>query len=142
MTALYQRVLVPCDGSEPSLRALDAAVDLVRLTGGTVEALGVEGPLPRYAATIGEVDEMLIEREKYFSGILDDARTRAQRRGVDITTTLRPGHAAEVIVHYARDTDVDLIVVGHKGHFRHDFGLGSTAARVARHAPCAVLVIR
>jgi nucleotide-binding universal stress UspA family protein len=140
--ALFELILVACDGSEPSFRAVEAALDFVDRTGGSIEALGVEGPLPRYAATTGEVDEMLSERERYFAGILDEARARAARRGLEISTTLRPGHPAEVIVHHAKDIGADLIVVGHKGHFLHDFTLGSTASRVSRHAHCPVLVVR
>lgn len=140
--ALFERILVACDGSEPSFHALEAALDFVEHTGGGIEALGVEGPLPRYAATIGEVDEMVSERERYFAGILDEARARAARRGLEISTTLRPGHAAEVIVHHAKDIGADLIVVGHKSHRIHDFALGSTASRVSRHAHCPVLVVR
>jgi len=67
---------------------------------------------------------------------------RAARRGLGISTTLRPGHPAEIIVHHAKDIDADLIVLGHKSHPVHDFALGSTAARVSRHAHCPVLVVR
>lgn len=140
--SLFDLVLVACDGSEPSFRALELALELVERTGGSIEALGVEGPLPRYAATIGEVDEMISERERYFAGILGEARARAAGHGLEISSTLRPGHAAEVIVHHARDIGAALIVLGHKSHPVHDFALGSTAARVSRHAHCPVLVVR
>ena len=46
------------------------------------------------------------------------------------------------IIDYANDHDIDCIVIGsHKPGLR-DFLLGSTAARVTRHAPCAVHVLR
>lgn len=138
----FQHLLVACDGSTPSFHALELALDLAQYTKGRVEVLGVEGPLPRFAATIGEVDEMVGERERYFAGILEEVRARATLRGLEISTTLLPGHPAEVIVHHARDIGADLIVVGHKGHFLHDFALGSTASRVTRHAHCPVLVVR
>ena len=140
--SVFEVFLVACDGSEPSFHALELALRLVEQTGGSIVVLGVEGPLPRYAATIGEVDEMVKERERYFVGILDEARARATRRGLEISTTLRPGHAAEVIVHHAQDIDAALIVVGHKSHPVHDFAIGSTAARVSRHSHCPVLVVR
>ena len=138
----FQKILVACDGSTPSFHALESALDLAECTKGRIEVLGVEGPLPRFAATIGEVDEMVNERERYFAGILDEVRARAAARGLEVSTTLLPGHPAEVIVHHARDSGADLIVVGHKGHFLHDFALGSTASRVTRHAHCPVLVVR
>ena len=52
----FSRLLVAVDASEASNRALDKALELAGLTGASVLALAVEGPLPAYAATIGEVD--------------------------------------------------------------------------------------
>lgn len=60
----FRRILVAIDGSEPAQNALDTALDLAEDLGGQIEALAVEGPLPRYAATVGEVDEALHERER------------------------------------------------------------------------------
>ena len=138
----FKRILVAVDGSEAAGHALEAALDLASDTGAEVEALAVEGPLPRYAATIGEVDEVVWEREAFFARVLADARGAGERRGLEVATTLRPGHPAEVIVAHAADSGADLVVVGHRGHFLHDFLLGSTAARVTRHAHCPVLVVR
>jgi nucleotide-binding universal stress UspA family protein len=133
---------VAVDGSEPARHALEAALDLAEALGAYVEALGVEGPLPRYAATAGEVDEAVREREAFFAGVLADARALGAERGLEVATRVLAGHPAEVIVRYANHTRADLVVVGHKGHFLHDFLLGSTAARVTRHAHCPVLVVR
>jgi nucleotide-binding universal stress UspA family protein len=138
----FRRILVAVDGSEPSRTALQVALDLAEAVGGEVEALGVEGPLPLFAATSGEVEEAVRERAAYVRGVLDEARSAGAARGVAITTTALAGHPAEVIVRHAEERRADLIVVGHKGHFLQDFPLGSTAARVTRHAPCPVLVVR
>ena len=52
------------------------------------------------------------------------------------------GHTYRTIIDYARDNRVDCIVMGsHRPGFT-DYLLGSTAARVVRHAPCAVHVHR
>ena len=52
------------------------------------------------------------------------------------------GHTYRSIIDYAGDNGVDCIVMGsHKPGFS-DYLLGSTAARVVRHAPCAVHVYR
>jgi nucleotide-binding universal stress UspA family protein len=74
--------------------------------------------------------------------VLQQAEAQAVERGVDLTTELVPGHAAEVISHYARAHGHDLIVIGHRGHFLGDYLLGSTADRVAHHAHCPVIVVR
>jgi nucleotide-binding universal stress UspA family protein len=74
--------------------------------------------------------------------MLERARREAGARGVSMRTELVPGHAAEVITHYARAHGCDLIVIGHRGHFLGDYLLGSTADRVAHHAHCPVMVVR
>jgi nucleotide-binding universal stress UspA family protein len=62
--------------------------------------------------------------------------------GVNIDIDVRPGHAAGLITSHARDQQVDLIVVGHKGHFLGDYLLGSTADRVAHYAHCPVMIVK
>jgi nucleotide-binding universal stress UspA family protein len=138
----FDTILVAVDGSEGSARALLTAIELARLTGGRLLALAVEGPLPAYAATIGEVDEVKREKDTFFQRIAVGAEEEAARAGVELEVEVRPGHAAELIVRYARERDADLIVVGHKGHFLEDYLLGSTADRVAHHAHCPVLIVK
>ncbi|SLN52329.1 Universal stress protein F [Falsiruegeria litorea R37] len=63
--------------------------------------------------------------------------------GLDgVTAEIVKGHTYRSIIDYAAAHDVDCIVIGsHKPGFS-DYLLGSTAARVVRHAPCAVHVYR
>jgi nucleotide-binding universal stress UspA family protein len=138
----FSRVLVAVDGSEGSEHALDCAVSLCESMGAELTALAVEGKLPAYAGSIGEVDEVKREKDQYFSDVLARARAAAAERGVQVRTDLVPGHAAEVITHYARAHGHDLIVIGHRGHFLGDYLLGYTADRVAHHAHCPVMVVR
>jgi nucleotide-binding universal stress UspA family protein len=139
---VFENVLVAIDGSEGAQRALDCAISLVERLGGRLTAVAVEGKLPAYAATAGEVDEVKQEKDRFFRNVLDSAESEAGERGVELKTELIPGHAAEVISHYAKAHDHDLIVIGHKGHFLGDYLLGSTADRVAHHAHCPVIVVR
>ena len=138
----FDNVLVAIDGSEGANRALDCAISLVERLGGKLTALVVEGKLPAYAATAGEVDEVKKEKDAFFRQVLDAARDQATDHGVELATELVPGHAAEVITHYAKAHGHDLIVIGHRGHFLGDYLLGSTADRVSHHAHCPVIVVR
>ena len=138
----FERLLVAVDGSDASNHALDAAVELARLAGGSIVALAVEGPLPAYAATVGEVEEVKREKDAFFSRLVEDVEARGREAGVEIEVLVRPGHAAELITRVAKETPVDLIVLGHRGHFLRDHLLGSTADRVAEHAECPVMIVR
>jgi nucleotide-binding universal stress UspA family protein len=138
----FEKLLVAVDGSDASFRALEAGLELARLAEGSIVALAVEGPLPAYAATIGEVDEVKREKDAFFSRLADDVRARARDAGIAIDVDVRPGHAAELIPRVAKEQAVDLIVLGHRGHFVRDHLLGSTADRVAEHAECPVMIVR
>ena len=52
------------------------------------------------------------------------------------------GHVSRTIVDFATDHDVDCIVMGSHKPGLADYLLGSTAARVVRHAACSVHVYR
>ena len=138
----FDRILVAIDGSECSDRAYAKALELAVLTNAHVTALAIEGPLPAYAATIGEVDEVKREKDEFFAGLAISARTQADEAGVEVEVDVRAGHPAELISQVARDGGHDLIVLGHRGHFLRDHLLGSTADRVSELAHCPVMIVR
>ncbi len=138
----FERIVVAIDGSDSSNRAFSKALELARVTSARLIALAVEGPLPAYAATIGEVEEVQREKDQFFTALAAQARSEAQAAGVPVDVEVRPGHPAELIVRFAIEQDADLIVLGHKGHFLRDHLLGSTADRVSEHALCPVMIVR
>ena len=60
----------------------------------------------------------------------------------DIATEVVTGKAGVKIAEYARNNDVDLIVVGSHHPTAQDYFLGSTASRVSRRAHCSVYILR
>lgn len=138
----FRHIMVAIDGSDAFQRALDISIELASLVAARLTGLAVEGPLPAYAATIGEVDEVKQEKDRFFTELAQEAIGRAGLAGVELEFELRPGHAAEVITQYARQIHADLIVLGHKGHFLRSHLLGSTADRVPEHSDVPVLIVR
>lgn len=138
----FEKILVAIDGSDCSNRAFAKALELATLAQAHVTALAVEGPLPAYAATVGEVEEVKREKDRFFRALAAQARLEGERAGIEIDVDVRPGHAADVISHVAEEGGYDLVVLGHRGHFVRDRLLGSTADRVAEHAPCPVMIVR
>jgi nucleotide-binding universal stress UspA family protein len=138
----FEKIVVAIDGSETAFRAFAKALELSGLTNAALLALVVEGPLPAYAATIAEIDEVKREKDAFFRALGERIREQAAEAAIPVVVELRPGHAAELIARYAAEVGADLIVLGHKGHFVRDHLLGSTADRVAENAECPVMIVR
>jgi nucleotide-binding universal stress UspA family protein len=144
---MYQRILVPVDGSPTSERALQEALRLAQQQSGRLELVHVLG------------DVRLMEANSYINyAEMKDAMTSAGKKLLEQTRTVaqQSGTAAEVklleaggtriasaIVEEARLWQADLIVIG--THGRTGFSrvlFGSVAEGVVRTAHIPVLLIR
>jgi Kef-type K+ transport system membrane component KefB len=86
----FERILVAIDGSECSNRAFATALELAVLMRARVTALAVEGPLPAYAATIGEVDEVKREKDAFFRSLAREAQRQGAEAGSRSRSTCDP----------------------------------------------------
>jgi nucleotide-binding universal stress UspA family protein len=77
------------------------------------------------------------------AGNLERHAEALRARGLRVETVLREGYPASVIEEEAQTRNVDLIVIGTRGHtgLKHLL-LGSVAERVVQKAPCAVLTVK
>ena len=141
------RILVPIDFSECSLRALDYALAFAGHFHAKLIVLHVVEPAAQYADNYMSVSGGLDQRNDLF---LQTARerldelTRKRLGGTTATESLvRMGHAYSEIPDTAKAMGVDLIIIATHGYtgLKHVV-LGSTAERVVRHAPCPVLTLR
>jgi nucleotide-binding universal stress UspA family protein len=140
---MYKKMLLAYDGSDGAKRALAAGLGMAQIHHAELWALAVEEKLPRFSATIDEVQEEKEYANHYYGGLLAEAKRQAQEAGVELQTLLRPGHAAKTILEVAQEGAFDLVIVGHTGlsEVWARF-LGTTAEKVSRHAPCSVLIVR
>jgi nucleotide-binding universal stress UspA family protein/CBS-domain-containing membrane protein len=140
---MFQRILVAYDGSRGAEAALRMGIDLAKALGAELGSVSVEERLPRYAATVGEVEEAKAQIDEYFHKLTKEARDLALQAGVELETVVRPGHEAETILSAAREGRFDLLLIGYHGHSRvYERIIGSTAQSVARLASCSVLLAR
>ena len=137
-------VIVACvDGSGGGYAAVGEAAELARRFDSRLIALSVEEGLPRYAATIGEVDDFKREKDAYFENVGTVAARIAGRNGAKLTHEIRIGHAADVSVRFVDKIGADLVVLGYKGHSRiAGFVIGTTAQRVNAYAKASVLIVK
>lgn len=136
---MYKNILVPVDPAhgEVGTRILQIAGKLVD-DGGMITVLTVVEPLPGYVANYISEDTLRSNREESKSQ-LEALLTAA---GIKGTAMLREGSSITKILEIAEDIKADAIILGsHKPDFR-DYLIGSTAARVVRHAQCTVIVER
>ncbi|MEF8774762.1 MAG: universal stress protein [Halobacteriales archaeon] len=141
---MYDRILVPTDGSPEVERAIGHAVDLAASHGATLEAVYVVNTasyttMPMETGWEG-VDEMLYEEGET---ALDRVRELAAGSDVDVETHLLDGSPAREIVGFGEETGCDLIVMGTHGRGGIDrLLLGSVAERVVRSSEVPVLTVR
>jgi nucleotide-binding universal stress UspA family protein len=139
---MFNKILVPVDGSPASAKALTAAVDLATLYKADLTALGV-AELPAGAARVEEVDEFRKTTEARFRKIGESAVEYARSRGVTLRSVVVRGHVADAIVHYAERDGINLVVIGQHGQSQITrYFLDSISNHVSEHVPCTVMIIK
>jgi len=137
-------VIVACiDGSPGGYDGLAEAAELAKRFGARLVALSVEEGLPRYPATMGEVDDFKREKDRYFETVGVQAARIAGRRGLTMTHQIRVGHAADAIVQFVDQIGADLVVLGYKGHSRvAQLVIGTTAQKVNAYSKASVMIVK
>ena len=137
-------ILVPVDFSEPAREALDYAVAFASQFRARLVVLHVV-EIPYVGSGLGEIELPPVDTE--IRGSVTDhlAKIVAEHVGdrLPAETLTRSGQPWYEITEAARESDVDLIIIGTHGYtgLKHVL-MGSTAERVVRHATCPVLVVR
>jgi nucleotide-binding universal stress UspA family protein len=145
---MFKSVVVGTDGSDTASKAVDAAVELARLTGATLEIVSAYEPVPaqRLRAEARQVPadlEWMINPREDVEATLAEAAGRVRDAGVTVRTYARGGDPADAILDVAEERGSDLIVVGNKGMTgAKRFLLGSVPNKISHHAPCSVLIVR
>lgn len=137
---MYKKILVPVEPShvERHQLALDMARVLREDENTEIIALTVIEPVPGYFAMAESLPDLQMQAGEQ---TLKDLKAFVGEGG-NVKTRVLHGHAATQINSFAESEGVDCIVIAsHKPEFV-DYLLGSTAARVVRHAPCSVHVMR
>ncbi len=140
-----QKILVPIDGSECALRALQTAIAMAGRHGDTELHL-LNAPLPILS---GHARMFLSKQDvqNYYDDegdkALADARQAAEQAGVPFVTVVQPGHSAQIIADYARTHQCAHIVMGTRGlSALPGILLGSVASKVIHLADVPVTLVK
>lgn len=141
----FERILVPVDFSECSLKGLEYAKALAKQFGSKLIVLN--SVAFQYYLTSDEYARydlpLLMEQEEASSRRrMRDLIDKTDWEGIEVSPSLQIGHAGQQICARAAGHHADLIVTSTHGTtgFKHIL-VGSTAEYVVRHATCPVLVV-
>ena len=146
---MYQRILVPIDGSSTSSRGLTEAIQIARLTGGRLRLVHVIDELSfalAMDAYAGYAGNWLEELRGNATKLLQAAQAKAVAADVEADTVLIDrfkGAVHEQVIAEAQASNADLIVIG--THGRRGIGrwvMGSSAEHILRMSPVPVLLVR
>ena len=146
---MYEKILVPVDGSPTSLAGLNEAIALARVMGSTIKLLQVVDEislmtsLEAAMALPPNVFDLLKEAGQQ---VLSDAEARTKAAGIAVEAELfesYSGRVSDLILTKAQEWGAQIIVLG--THGRRGVGrmlLGSDAEQVLRQSPVPVLLVR
>ena len=140
---MYKQILaaVDMDDSNSARKIIRIAADIANVYSARLHVLSVIG------AAQAVVSQYLPEgyEKMAMKRIEQDLATLVASVGLDqgeVTSSARFGDIYREILAYAEKSDVDMIVIGSHRPQATDFLLGTNAARVVRHSPCSVFVVR
>ncbi len=145
-TTMYDRVLVPTDGSPAVERAVDHAIDLASSHDAIIRAVYVVnaasyGGLPMETAWDGIGNALRDEGQAAVDRV--EELVENHEADIDVETVVLEGSPSRTIVDHARTGDCDLIVMGTHGRGGiNRLLLGSVAERVVRMSPIPVMTVR
>jgi nucleotide-binding universal stress UspA family protein len=145
---MYQKILVPVDGSAASMRGIEEAIKVARATGGVLRLVHV---VNEYVLDDGYAPALYYERliESFRENgrkVIANAEAVARRSGIEFTSEMLEvvgGRASDLIVEEAKRWPAELIVMGtHGRRGLKRLALGSDAEMVLRTASVPVLMVR
>lgn len=137
---MYQRILVPTDGSEGAKIAADHGIEMALQFDAALHTIYV------IESDIGPDSDMVGVFEAFEEAgqqAIDDVVGMAQAAGVGtVEGTVAQGTPSQAILDYVEQFDIDMIVMGTQGRTGIDrILLGSVTEKVVRMAPVPVLTV-
>ncbi len=141
---MFQKILLPTDGSENAEKTIQYAIQLAQLSQATIIVMYAYNPqlaLRKRAAVAAEAFRASLQEEAM--EIVTEVAERIKAAGLAVSALAVEGAPAEAILHASEDVQPDLIIMGSRGGGGlPGLALGSTAERVVRHSMVSVLVVK
>jgi nucleotide-binding universal stress UspA family protein len=147
---LYNKILLPTDGSENAKRAGKHAIWIANASGADIIVLNVIEPYYPQISALPNFSEVMFDELRdegrdaveSFKKDLEQNQCNGLCKNINLTTKINEGKAYLEILKTIKKENVDLVVMGASGRHGLDrFLLGSVTERVVREANCPVLVV-
>lgn len=152
---MFEKILVPVDGSIQSEKALKTAIGIAEKCSGKITLIhvyskpGILAEPPQYPpsneAALASTELLRFDNaiQKAAAEILAKGEKEAKSKAVVVEKLLRKGHVVEEILKASKEGEFDLIVMGSRGEgIMRELFLGSTTEGVVRHSSTSVLVVK
>ncbi|MEW5422118.1 universal stress protein [Amorphus sp. 3PC139-8] len=141
---MYKKILLPIDLNDATTakKALATAAAIAQTFGSELHVISV---VPNFGMSIvggffpSGFEEKALDKAKTDLGVFLDAELGPE---INAVGHIAHGSIYEEILHAAKELQADLIVIGAHRPELKDYLLGPNAARVVRHAPQSVMVVR
>ncbi|KZN22497.1 universal stress protein UspA [Haladaptatus sp. R4] len=138
---MYERILLPTDGTPSTERAIEQALELADMCGASLHVLSVVDKT--IVPTDVRADILYDELETECAEAVAEVEAAANEAGIDVETTIEHGTPHKIILDYVDEHDIDCIVMGTHGRKGLDrYLLGSVTAKVVRLSKIPVLTVR
>ncbi len=127
----FRKILVPIDGSESSLKALDLSVDLAKRYGSKITVIHVK-----------------VSGTNSNENVLDKAKKRVENKGLpvsfkEIEIDYNSSSISKAILDEIIDGGYDLVILGARGMtVSEELNIGSVATSIVLNAPTTVIIVR
>jgi nucleotide-binding universal stress UspA family protein len=145
---MYDRIVVPLDGSELSERVLVEAEKFARMANAPIHLVRVVDMLhlERFGQFVWALDAAMMQpaledEEALASSYLADTAGRISASGIAVTTEVRRGRADREIVDASKRGDLIVMASHGRSGIAHAL-LGSIAEQVVRYSQVPVLIVR
>lgn len=142
-----KNILIPVDGSDYSIKAIEAGKQFAKAFGSTVTILNVIPIELSRGAGRGNfmyVPTIADDMPDFSEQILKDAQKPFEGTDIPIKKVSKQGNIADIIVDYTHQNDIDLVIMGSHGlgALKNRLMTGSVTTRVLHHIDKPVLVIK
>lgn len=137
------KILVAFDGSPKAYEAFEHAMKLAAICDTRPEITILSVAQPPEPIDIVEIDAVIDAAKEHYGKLLRELREKAKEKNIEIKTEIVVGHPAEQIVRYAKENDIDQIIMGQKGKSKiESWLLGSVSKRVSTYSSCTVTIVK